>query len=60
MYPLAREWRANLALDRKAPQLKTVRLGQTVLLMDRDSRIVVDKMDLSPQRSADSGLSSEG
>jgi len=60
MYPLALEWRANLALDRKAPQLKTVRLGQTVLLMDRDSRIVVDKMDLSPQRSADSGLSSEG
>lgn len=60
MYPLALEWRANLALDRKAPELKTVRLGQTVFLMDRDTRLVVDKMSLSPQRSAATDVTSEG
>lgn len=60
MYPLALEWRANLALDRKAPELKTVRLGQTVALMDRESRMVIDKLDLSPQRSADIDTLTEG
>lgn len=60
MYPLALEWRAKLALDRKADNLKTVRIGQTLILMNREDRMVVDKMDLSPQRHAESALAAEG
>ncbi|WP_084398656.1 hypothetical protein [Henriciella aquimarina] len=46
MYPLALEWRANLALTRKDQSLKTVRIGQTLALMERDTRMVVDTMHL--------------
>ena len=60
MYPLALEWRAKLALDQKADNLKTVRIGQSVILMDRDTRMVVDKIDLSPQLHAETQLAAEG
>lgn len=46
MYALALEWRAKLALTRKTDGLKTVRIGQTIALMDRESRKIVDTMRL--------------
>lgn len=46
MYPLALEWRASLALPRKSEDLKTARIGQTLVLMDRETRLVVDTMRL--------------
>jgi len=46
MYPLALEWRASLALPRKSEDLKTARIGQTLILMERDTRLVVDAMRL--------------
>ncbi len=60
MYPLALEWRANLALERKADNLKTVRIGQSIILMERDTRMVVDKMDLSGQRHANADTTAAG
>lgn len=60
MYPLALEWRANLALERKAENLKTVRIGQSIILMERDTRMVVDKIDLSGQRHADADTTAAG
>ena len=60
MYPLALEWRAKLALDPKADSLKTVRIGQSVILMDRETQMVVDKIDLSPQLHAETQLAAEG
>ena len=46
MYPLALEWRADLRMPRKPNHLKTVRIGQTVALMDRETRMIVDTMQL--------------
>lgn len=46
MYPLALEWRANLAMPRKPETVKTIRIGRTIALMDRDSRVVIDTMRL--------------
>lgn len=46
MYPLALEWRAELAMTKKDSAFKTVRVGQTIALMERDSRKVVDVMRL--------------
>ena len=53
MFPLAIEWRAGLALDQKAPDLKTVRVGQTLILMDRETRTVIDMLDVGPQQNAE-------
>jgi hypothetical protein len=60
VYPLALEWRANLALDRKVPELKTVRIGQTIALMDRDTRMVVDKLELAPVQQAETDATPAG
>ena len=53
MYPLALEWRANLALSRKPDTLKTVRVGRTIALMDRETRMVVDTMRLGGSHMAE-------
>lgn len=49
MYPLSLEWRAELAMSRKQTTLKTIRIGQTVALLDRDTRIIVDTIRLGEQ-----------
>lgn len=46
MYPLAVEWRASLNMPQKPGSLKTVRIGQTLALMDRETRMVIDTMTL--------------
>lgn len=46
MYPTSLEWRAQLAMTRKQADIKTVRIGHTVALVDRQSRLVVDVMRL--------------
>lgn len=46
MYPLALEWRANLAMTRKAAHLKTIRIGRTVALVNRETRMVADAIRL--------------
>ena len=46
MYPLALEWRAALAMPRKAEHLKTIRIGQTVALVDRETGMVTDMIRL--------------
>ncbi len=46
MYPLALEWRAELEMSKKDRAFKTVRIGQTIALMERDTRKVVDVMRL--------------
>ncbi|WP_300376552.1 hypothetical protein [Henriciella sp.] len=53
MYPLALEWRARLALTRKSDGLKTVRIGQTLALIDRETNMVVDTMRLGRQQTAE-------
>lgn len=52
MYPLALEWRANLELQRKLDGVKTVRIGRTVALVDRDTHTIVDTMRLGAQTYA--------
>lgn len=52
MYPLALEWRAKLELQRKRDDVKTVRIGRTVALVDRDSHAIVDTMRLGAQTYA--------
>lgn len=49
MYPLALEWRIELAMSRKADDLKTVRIGRTIALVERGSEIVVDTIHLGAQ-----------
>lgn len=46
MFPLALEWRADLEMPRKPNSLKTIRIGRTIALMDRDSRTIIDTMRL--------------
>ena len=46
MYPLALEWRVTLAMARKADHLKTVRIGRTLALVDRETGIVADTIRL--------------
>ncbi|MGB3624644.1 MAG: hypothetical protein WA989_02380 [Henriciella sp.] len=46
MYPLALEWRAKLAMPRKPKSLKTIRIGRTIALMERDSETIIDTMRL--------------
>lgn len=49
MYPLALEWRVELAMSRKAEDLKTVRIGRTIALVERSTEIVVDTIHLGEQ-----------
>lgn len=49
MYPLALEWRVALAMERKAEHLKTVRIGRTLALVDRETGIVADTIRLGSQ-----------
>lgn len=52
MYPLALEWRAALAMPRKAEHLKTIRIGQTVALVDRETGMVTDMIRLGETAQA--------
>ncbi|WP_300395738.1 hypothetical protein [Henriciella sp.] len=49
MYPLSLEWRAKLAMTRKATELKTVRIGRTIALVNRETGMVADTMYLGEQ-----------
>ncbi|MEM5516874.1 hypothetical protein WNY37_07920 [Henriciella sp. AS95] len=60
MYPLALEWRAALDMPRKADTIKTVRIGRTIALMDRETRQVIDTMRLDQTSFADATLPTSG
>lgn len=60
MYPLALEWRADLEMPRKPHSLKTIRIGRTIALMDRDSRMVIDTMRLGDTNTFAANETSSG
>ncbi|GGB63606.1 hypothetical protein GCM10011503_10390 [Henriciella pelagia] len=60
MYPLALEWRASLNMPRKPDALKTVRIGRTIALMDRESRTVIDTMRLDRTSFAEATQATSG
>ena len=48
---VAAEFRVIVETDLKDPALRTVRFGQTLALVDPETRVVVDQMRLLPSAS---------